>query len=75
MISAGVAGGTMASIDTAGVTTSSAVRLMTDVSIAGGAIDNLNNQYFLRVQIEPTSVGTLEFRGAVVTYTVSNPLP
>lgn len=71
----GSAGGTMASIDTAGVTSNSAVRLMTDVSIAGGAIDNLNNQYFLRVQIEPTSIGTLEFRGAVVTYTVSNPLP
>lgn len=71
----GSPGGTMASIDTSGLSTSSAVRLIADVLISGATIDNLNNQYFLRVQIDPTSIGTLEFRGAVVRYTVNTPLP
>lgn|GEM_PF-4079091 len=71
----GTAGGTIASIDTSSVSRDPAVRVMNDVSISGGTIDNFVNQYLLRVVIAPTSVGDLEFRGAVITYTVASPLP
>lgn len=69
----GGAGGTMASITTG--TNAAGIRTFSDTTISGATVDNSLNQYILRVSIEATSIGTIEFRGAVIEYTVSQPLP
>lgn len=65
-------GGTMAQIITSGE--SLLFRQFTDNTISGATINNALNQYIVRIQI-PVTTNALNFRGAVIRYSVARPLP
>lgn len=67
------AGGTMASVASTGAVAST-VRSFTDSTISAPVIDNASYQYLVRVSI-PGGGTPLNFKGAVIRYTVSRPLP
>ncbi len=65
--------GTMAQVVTSGEVTDT-VRSFTDNTISGATIDNDAFMYYVRLAF-PVGDGQLNFKGAVINYTVSRPLP
>lgn len=65
--------GTMAQVVTSGEVTDT-VRSFSDTTISGGTIDNDAFMYYVRLEF-PASNGQLNFKGAVINYTVTRPLP
>jgi len=66
-------GGTMASVASTGAVANT-VRSFVDSSISAGVIDNTTFQYYVRINI-PGGSSPLNFKGAIIRYTVSRPLP
>lgn len=68
----GGGGGTVAGVTSN--TNSAGDRVFSDTTISAPVVDNANFFYFVRVDIEPTSIGTLLVRSVRVEYTVTNPV-
>lgn len=68
----GAGGGTVASVTSN--TNSPGDRVFSDTTISAPVVDNANFLYFVKVEIEPTSIGTLLVRSVRIEYTVTNPV-
>ena len=66
-------GGTMAQAATSGEVPNT-VRSFTDTTISAPTIDNDAFMYYVRLSFSPSD-GQLNFKGAIINYTVSRPLP
>lgn len=69
----GSAGGTIASISSSGQVPGT-FRSFTDTTISGGVIDNANNMYFVHLSIDG-AISAINFKGAVIRYRITRPLP